>query len=140
MDTHAAIVTVAPRASLELHHVPSPKPTGNEVRVRNEWTTSGPLDLHKADGGLLVKHPEVLGGGVSGTVVEVGDEVRKLKIGDKVCIPDRSEQVQVVKDCTGGTERRYADACGDHNRSSATASENRKKRPTSSSPSCLNFS
>lgn len=84
MNTHPAVVTVSPRAPLEIRHVKSPKLTGNQVRVRNEWTTSGPLDLHKADGGLLVSHPEVLGGTVAGTIVELGEEVKALKLGDKV--------------------------------------------------------
>jgi hypothetical protein len=96
MATHAAVITASPRAPLEIRQVPSPRPLGNEVRVRNEWTTSGPLDLHQADGWLLVTSPQTLGGGVSGTVVELGDEVKNLKIGDKVrssliyFFPDRS--------------------------------------------------
>jgi len=92
MSTHAAVVTLSPRAPLEVHQVPSHRPRGNEVRVRNEWTTSGPLDLHKADGALLVKHPEVLGEGVAGTVVEVGDDVKRLQVGDKVRIDLPSSQ------------------------------------------------
>lgn len=83
MNTHSAVVTVSPRAPLEIRQVVSPKLSENEVRVRNEWTTSGPLDLHKAEGGLLVTHPEVLGGGTAGVVVEIGDAVGRLKVGDK---------------------------------------------------------
>ena len=84
MSTHLAVVTVSPRTPLEVHQIPSPRPTGNEVRVRNEWTTSGPLDLHKADGGLLVSHPEILGSTTAGTVVEIGSDVQRLNVGDKV--------------------------------------------------------
>lgn len=84
MATHAAVVTVAPRAPLELHQVPTPEPLGNEVQIRNEWVTSGPLDLHKADGALLVKHPEILGSGSSGTVIGLGPDVQHLSLGDKV--------------------------------------------------------
>jgi len=54
------------------------------VRVRVEWTASTPLDLHQGDGGLLVKHPQVLGDGIAGTVVEVGPDVKRLKLNDKV--------------------------------------------------------
>lgn len=86
MSTHAAVVTVAPRAPLEIRQVPTPRPKTNEVRVRVEWTTSGPLDLHKADGGLLVSHPEVLGGGIAGSVVHVGEDVKHLSLGDKVSL------------------------------------------------------
>ena len=84
MATHAAIVTVGPGLPLEIHQVPTPKPTENQVRVRNEWTASTPLDLHEADGGLLVEHPQVLGDGVAGTVVEIGSDVTRLNVGDKV--------------------------------------------------------
>lgn len=84
MSTHAAVVTVAPRAPLEIRQVPTSRPEGNEVRIRVEWTTSGPLDLHKADGGLLVTHPEVLGGGIAGSVVQVGESVQNLSLGDRV--------------------------------------------------------
>lgn len=84
MGTHAAIVTVGPGLPLEVHQVETPKPVGNQVRLRNEWTASTPLDLHQADGGLLVTSPQVLGDGHVGRVVEVGPEVSRLKIGDTV--------------------------------------------------------
>lgn len=67
--THAAIVTRALRASLEILQVPTIPPTGNEVLVHVEWTASTPLDLHQNDGGLLVKHPQFLGDGTAGTVL-----------------------------------------------------------------------
>lgn len=84
MGTHAAVVTMGPGLPLEIHQVKTPKPTGNQVRLRTEWTASTPLDLHQADGGLLVKSPQVLGDGFGGTVVEVGPEVSRLKVGDVV--------------------------------------------------------
>jgi Zn-dependent alcohol dehydrogenase len=84
MSTHNAVATVAIRAPLEIMKVPTIRPVGREVRVRMEWTASTPLDLHQNDSGLLVKHPQILGDGVAGTVVEVGDMVRRLAIGDQV--------------------------------------------------------
>jgi NADPH:quinone reductase-like Zn-dependent oxidoreductase len=84
MSTHSAVATVAVKAKLSLIQVATVKPIGNQVRVRNEWTASTPLDLHQNDGGLLVTHPQVLGDGTAGTVVEVGPDVQRLKIGDKV--------------------------------------------------------
>ena len=85
MSTHAAVVTVALRAPLQILQVPTIAPGNGEVSVKVEWTASTPLDLHQADGGLLVKHPQVLGDGVAGTVLEVGPEIEHLKPGDKVC-------------------------------------------------------
>ena len=84
MSSHAAVATLGLKAPLGIIQVPTLKPTGDQVRVRVEWTASTPLDLHQNDGGLLVKHPQVLGDGTAGTVVEVGDQVKRLKVGDKV--------------------------------------------------------
>ncbi|OCK73912.1 GroES-like protein [Lepidopterella palustris CBS 459.81] len=84
MATHSAIVTVGLKAPLEIHQVPTVAPQEGEVRVRVEWTASTPLDLHQNDGGLLVKHPQVLGDGIAGLVVEAGPAVKRLQVGDKV--------------------------------------------------------
>lgn len=84
MPTHAAIATVGVKAPLGIIQVPTVKPTGEQVRVRVEWTASTPLDLHQNDGGLMVKHPQVLGDGTAGTVVEVGPDTKRLQVGDKV--------------------------------------------------------
>ena len=83
-DTHPAVVMVAVRAPLEVRQVPTFHPVGDEVLIRVEWTASTPLDLHQADGGLLVKHPQIVGDGTAGTVLEVGPDVKALKVGDKV--------------------------------------------------------
>jgi Zn-dependent alcohol dehydrogenase len=84
MSTHEAVATVAIRAPLGIIRVPTIRPVGREVRVRVEWTASTPLDLHQNDGGLLVEHPQILGDGVAGTIVEVGEMVQRLAIGDQV--------------------------------------------------------
>jgi NADPH:quinone reductase-like Zn-dependent oxidoreductase len=84
MSTHSAVATVGIKASLGLIQVPTARPIGEQVRVRVEWTASTPLDLHQNDGGLLVKHPQVLGDGCAGTVIEVGPEAKRLQVGDKV--------------------------------------------------------
>ena len=85
MSTHPAVVMVAVRAPLEILEVPTVSPSENEVRIHVEWTASGPLDLHQADGGLLVSHPQVTGDTVAGTIVEVGGGVSQLEVNDKVC-------------------------------------------------------
>lgn len=84
MSTHAAVATLSRKGRLGIIQVPTVKPTGEQVRVRVEWTASTPLDLHQNDGALLVKHPQVLGDGTAGTVVEVGPDAKRLKVGDKV--------------------------------------------------------
>ena len=84
MSTHPAVVTVATGHPLETCQIPTPTPKENEIRVHVKWTASTPLDLHQADGGLLVQHPQVLGDGIVGTVVEVGANVSQHEIGDVV--------------------------------------------------------
>jgi NADPH:quinone reductase-like Zn-dependent oxidoreductase len=84
MPTHPAIVTVAPHSRLQVLQVETPIPTLNEALIHVEWTASTPLDLHQADGHLLVTPPQVLGDGVAGTVISVGPDAKRLKPGDKV--------------------------------------------------------
>lgn len=83
-STHSAVAAMGVKQPLGIIQVLSVKPTGAQVRVRVEWTASTPLDLHQNDGGLLVKHPQVLGDGTAGTVVEIGPDVKRLAVGDKV--------------------------------------------------------
>jgi len=82
-DTHRAIVMTGIRHPLAEIDVPTEHPVEDEVLLRVEWTASTPLDLHQADGGLLVQHPQRMGDGVSGTVLEVGPATKSLKVGDK---------------------------------------------------------
>jgi NADPH:quinone reductase-like Zn-dependent oxidoreductase len=84
MPNHTAIATVGPKAPLENIQVPTITPQAGQVRVLVEWTASTPLDLHQNDGALLVTHPQVLGDGTAGTVVEVGPDAKRLRVGDKV--------------------------------------------------------
>lgn len=82
--THPAVVTVAPRAPLEIRELETPTPIDNEVKVLVQWTASTPLDLHQADGHLLVKPPQVLGDGIAGRVVSIGPNATHLKVGDNI--------------------------------------------------------
>ncbi|KAI2465555.1 GroES-like protein [Annulohypoxylon bovei var. microspora] len=82
--THDALVIVAPRAPYEIHQYPTISPVGDEILVHVKWTASTPLDLHQADGGLLVEPPYRTGSSSAGVVVEVGPDVKHLKVGDRV--------------------------------------------------------
>ena len=84
MSTHPAVVTTTIHGPLEILYVPTVAPKEGEVRVRVEWTASTPLDLHQNDSGLLVHHPQVLGDGIAGTVVDAGSDLKNLAVGDKV--------------------------------------------------------
>ncbi|KAK3936489.1 chaperonin 10-like protein [Diplogelasinospora grovesii] len=83
--THPAVATVAVRAPLEIAFPPTEAPGPGEVLVHVLWTASSPLDLHQADGGLLVKHPFAMGTSFAGRVAVLGpDSSQRLKVGDEV--------------------------------------------------------
>lgn len=103
MSTHAAVATVGIKQPVGIIQVPTITPGSGQVRVRNEWTASTPLDMHQNDGGLLVKHPQVLGDGVAGTIVEVGPDVKRLKVGDKVFGFSWRNQVSSLPSHSGST-------------------------------------
>ena len=84
MATHPAVVTPATGAPLQILQVPTISPVEGEVRVRVKWTASTPLDMHQAEGSLMVKHPQVIGSGFGGSVVEVGPSCKRLEVGDSV--------------------------------------------------------
>jgi len=84
-NTHPAIATVALRQPLKLIQAPTVAPKQGEIRVRVEWAASSPLELHQADGGLLISsYPTILGENAAGTIVEVGPGVQRFSVGDKV--------------------------------------------------------
>ncbi|KAH8775673.1 hypothetical protein F5883DRAFT_546589 [Diaporthe sp. PMI_573] len=89
---HPAVVIVAPRAPLEIFQVDTIPPSTDEALVRVEWFGSTPLNLHQADGGLLIKAPHIMSGCFAGTVVQLGDlkdpslseSSKTLRVDDKV--------------------------------------------------------
>ncbi|KAJ8120315.1 hypothetical protein ONZ43_g2945 [Nemania bipapillata] len=82
--THDGLVLVGTRTPYEVRKFPTLSPKGNEIMINMKYTASTPLDLHQADGGLLVQHPMQTGSTGVGVVVEVGPDVKHFKIGDRV--------------------------------------------------------
>lgn len=91
-ESHPAVVIAATRAPLEILTQQTEAPGAGEALIHVEWTSSTPLDLHQADGGLLVKPPQVMGSSFGGTVVALGPidptnpdfHNSKLEVGDTV--------------------------------------------------------
>lgn len=89
---HQAVAIVQPRAPLEILEVDTVPPSHGEIVVRVEWIASTPLNLHNADGGLLVRPPHIMSGCFAGEVVQLGDLSRSssasssqnLSVGNKV--------------------------------------------------------
>jgi len=66
---------------IELREIPEPIPQANEVKVKVEATGICGTDLY---GYSALKPPVVLGHETAGVVVEVGEEVKGIKAGDRV--------------------------------------------------------
>jgi propanol-preferring alcohol dehydrogenase len=72
--------------------VPRPQPGPGEVLIKVEACGVCHSDLHVADGdwsqlSAIVKRPLILGHEIAGCVIEKGEEVRNLRIGDRVGVP-----------------------------------------------------
>ena len=67
-----------------------PVPKSNEVLVKLEYVGICGSDMHYyetgAIGNFVVKPPFVLGHEPGGTVIEVGSDVKHLKVGDRVAL------------------------------------------------------
>ncbi|MDD5015287.1 MAG: zinc-binding dehydrogenase [Atribacterota bacterium] len=66
---------------IELREISEPVPQANEVKVKVEATGICGTDLY---GYSALKPPVVLGHETAGVVVEVGEEVKNIKVGDRV--------------------------------------------------------
>jgi len=75
---------------VEIQRRPIPVPMEDEVLVKIEYVGICGSDLHYYEAGrigdFIVETPFVLGHEAGGTVVEVGENVKNLKIGDRVAL------------------------------------------------------
>lgn len=102
---------------VRIEEVPDPrieKPT--DVIVKITTTNICGSDLHMFEGRTSVEEGKVLGHENLGEVVEVGGNVERLKVGDRVCLPFNIA-CGVCKNCNAG----YTSACLNANPGSAGA-------------------
>lgn len=75
---------------IEMVERPIPQPKEDEVLVKVEYVGICGSDLHYFEAGrigdFIVKAPLVLGHESAGTVIEVGENVKHLKVGDRVAL------------------------------------------------------
>jgi NADPH:quinone reductase-like Zn-dependent oxidoreductase len=87
-STQQAVYLTGKRAPLIQDTAPVVAPAAGEIAIKVSWTCSSPLELHVADGGLMVdKYPFRTGcNGVAGTVAAVGPggDLKGLAVGDSV--------------------------------------------------------
>ncbi|MEJ2698651.1 MAG: zinc-dependent alcohol dehydrogenase family protein [Desulfuromonadales bacterium] len=100
----AMVLHEAGRA-LELETVPVPSPSPEEVLIKVHVCGVCRTDLHIVDGELTEpKLPLVLGHEVVGTVVKVGGEVTRFRVGDRVGVPWLGRTCGTCDYCRRGQE------------------------------------
>jgi NADPH:quinone reductase-like Zn-dependent oxidoreductase len=84
--TNQAAWQTAPGQKLQLGSTDLPVPAANEILIRNAAIAINPLDWLLQDFALLpwLSYPAILGSDVAGTIVAVGSDVERLKVGDRV--------------------------------------------------------
>jgi alcohol dehydrogenase, propanol-preferring len=80
------------KTPLRLEEVERPKPGAGEVLIRVEACGACHSDVHVADGdwpqlNRIVKKPLILGHEIAGTIAEVGEGVKELRVGDRMGVP-----------------------------------------------------
>ena len=80
-----AAVIEEPKARLKTIVRPIPSPGKGEIVVHNHAIAANPVDWKIQDFGIIINiYPAVLGSDVCGIVTEIGPEVTKFKVGDRV--------------------------------------------------------
>ncbi len=87
-SNRAAYLVSAKKSPLEVKSAPYTKPGPKEITIKNHAVATNPLDFIKQTVGDLLydwlKYPIILGSDVAGEIVEVGKDVTRFKVGDRV--------------------------------------------------------
>ena len=71
--------------SLVVDEAPYTSPSAHEVKIKNGAVSINPVDWKIQDYGLIIeKFPNVFGEDVAGEIVEIGEGVSHLKVGQRV--------------------------------------------------------
>ncbi len=96
----------APGASLRLVEVPTPEPSGTEIRIRVAGCGVCHTDLHIADGSQpRVDFPLILGHEVAGWIDALGSDAQGVAIGDAVIVYG-GWGCGACRECASGNEQR----------------------------------
>jgi NADPH:quinone reductase-like Zn-dependent oxidoreductase len=87
-SNRAAYLVSAKKSPLEVKSAAYTNPDPGQITIKNHAVATNPLDFIKQTVGDLlydwVKYPIILGSDVAGEVVEVGEDVTRFKVGDRV--------------------------------------------------------
>lgn len=93
-----------PRKVVKIEDIDTPKPKANEVLIKVEAASYNYNDLWGIWGEpIKIPMPHISGSDIAGTVVEVGDNVTTIKVGDRVA-SHPNLTCRVCKECTSGRE------------------------------------
>jgi NADPH:quinone reductase-like Zn-dependent oxidoreductase len=74
-----------PKARLEVDDAAATKAGSGEVVIKNAFVAINPVDWKvQAIGFATVQYPTILGQDIAGEVVEVGEGVTRVRVGDRV--------------------------------------------------------
>ncbi len=90
---------------LEIKNMPKPKPKSNQVLIKVSVCGVCRTDLHIIDGELnKPKLPLIPGHQIVGTVEEIGENVKNIKVGNRVGVPWLGESCGRCEYCKSGKE------------------------------------
>jgi NADPH:quinone reductase-like Zn-dependent oxidoreductase len=93
-----------PKQVVKIEDVDTPKIKSNEVLIKVEAAAYNYNDLWAIWGDpIKVPMPHISGSDASGTVAEVGEDVKSLKVGDRV-VSDSNLACRICDACTSGKE------------------------------------
>lgn len=105
----AAWLTSKSARPLKVDFAPYTTPSGNEIVIKNGAVAVNPVDWTKQlMGDMLfgwIKYPFVLGNDCAGEVVQIGDNVSRFKIGDRVLAHALSMDPAVNKSSEGAFQK-----------------------------------
>ena len=75
----------APKANLEVDSAPTAKAGQGEVVIKNGFLAINPVDWKIQSYGFPnYKYPDILGRDIAGEIVEIGQDVTRLHLGQRV--------------------------------------------------------
>jgi NADPH:quinone reductase-like Zn-dependent oxidoreductase len=88
-ENQAAWLNASKAYPLEVRSAPYTSPAANEIVIKNRAVAINPIDWMLQQNGTTLmfnwlKYPFILGSDVAGEVVEIGSDVKRFKVGDRV--------------------------------------------------------
>ncbi len=89
---------------LKIKDIPEPKPRPNEVIFRVKFAALNYDDIWGMRGKpLAIPLPHISGTDAAGEVIEIGEDVKNIKVGDRI-VSHGNMSCRICKACTGGRE------------------------------------